>query len=117
MAKEPTDVAVDVVPEPQKTPVYTGQEIQKVNTKMAKLAPQIRAIIAMETREPIDITKTLYPEWETMTKKDFEGKEWYVTEKLIPLLDRDSADVYNEMLEEERIKGLTKDEAVEQLSW
>ncbi len=117
MAKEPTDVAVEVVPEPQKAPVYTGQEVQKVNSRMAKLAPQIRAIKALDTREPIDVTKILYPEWETMTKKDFEGKAWYVEERLLPLLDRESEDVYNEMLEEERVRGLTQEEAVKQLSW
>ena len=98
-------------------PIYTGQEIQKANAKMAKIAPQIRAIKAMETVEPIDVTKILYPEWETMTKKDFEGKQWYVEEKLIPLVARDSADVYDELLEQERVNGLSQDEAREMLSW
>jgi len=98
-------------------PTYTGQEIQKANAKMAKIAPQIRAIKAMDTVDAVDVTKTLYPDWQEMTKKDFEGKQWYVTEKLIPLVERDSKEVYHELLEQERVNGLTVEEAEESLSW
>jgi len=98
-------------------PIYTGQEITKANAKMAKIAPQIRAIKAMDTKEPIDVTKILYPEWEVMTKRDFEGKQWYVEERLIPLIDRDSTEVYDEILEQERVNGLSIDEAKEMLTW
>ena len=98
-------------------PTYTGQEITKANAKMAKIAPQIRAIKAMETVEPVDVTKTLYPDWETMTKKEFEGKQWYVEEKLIPLVERDSKEVYHELLEQERVSGMSVEEAEESFSW
>ncbi len=113
MSKKAEEITLPVIVEP----IYTGQEIQKANAKMAKIAPQIRAIKESESKDPIDPTKMLHPEWETMSKKDFEGKCWYVEEKLLTLVDRDSTEVYDELLEQERVNGLSVDEAKEMLTW
>ena len=52
-----------------------------------------------------------------MTLESFEGKVWYVEEKLRPLLDKDPAQVYQEALEEEQAKILSIDDAKKEFTW
>ena len=99
---------------------YSGIAKQRANVKFARLAKSMKPLKAMVTDNPEmlgeELTKILYPEWEEMTLEDFEGKVWYVQEKLIPILDK-SDQVYDEMIEEEQAKLLDIDQAKTKLGW
>jgi len=100
---------------------FSGQAVQKANIRMHKLSHVMKEVRVFTTEKPdytIDeLTKFLYPEWEEMTLEVFEGKEWYVEEKLVPLLKQDPAEVYQEALEEEQAKLLSVTDAKAEFTW
>ncbi len=100
---------------------FSGIAVQKANMRMHKLSHVMREVRIFTTENPDilvnELTKLLYPDWEELTLDQFEGKEWYVEEKLLPLLKKDPADVYQEALEEEQAKVLSVDDAKKEFTW
>ena len=112
---EPTTTVGDT------TTPYAGIAIQKANIRMHKLSHTMRELKAIVEAEPditpVEATKILYEDWENLTLDQFEGKTWYVEEKLLPLLNKDPKEVYTEALEEEQAKLLSIDDAQTKFTW
>ena len=100
---------------------YSGLAVQRTNVKMAKISAKMKTVRSIVEAQPDitdeELTQLLYPEWETFTREDFENKEWYVTEKLRPLLDKSPEEVYQEVLDEEQAKMLSIDDAKAKFTW
>ncbi len=116
---EPTPGVETVVPVEEQA--FSGLAIQKTNIRMNKLSHVMKEVrIFTDDNKDItinELTKLLYPDWELMTQDKFENQEWYVGEKLLPLLEKSPTDVYQEALEEEQAKLLSIDDAKDKFTW
>ena len=116
-----TDTPIVVDTPPVKERSFSGMAVQKANVRMHKLSHTMKEVRLFTEATPEitieELTKLLYPDWEEFTKEEFEGKEWYVEEKLVPLLTKNPADVYQEALEEEQAKILSVDDAKKEFTW
>ena len=114
-----TEPATPVAPVEERS--FSGLAVQKANIRMHKLSHTMKEVRIFTTDNPEisneDLTKALYPDWETMSMDSFEGKVWYVEEKLRPLLLKAPADVYQDALEEEQAKILSIDDAKKEFVW
>lgn len=114
-----TEPAPVVVPVTERQ--YSGIVVQKANIRMHKLSHTMKEVRLVTEAQPDitieELTKVLYPNWEDLTKDEFEGKEWYVEEKLVPLLAKNPKEVYHEALEEEAAKILSVTDAEKEFTW
>jgi len=121
MSKKEQTTPAKVVETPVEEKSYSGLAVQKTNVKMHKLTHVMKQVKLYKTENPDitvdELTKKLYPNWEELTMEQFENKEWYVEEMLLPLLTQNSNDVYQKALEEEQAKLLSIDDAKKEFSW
>ena len=101
----------------------SGRAIENTNVKFMKLAKSIKELKSILDAKPdlkdhpAELVKVYYPDWEEMTPDEFSGKEWYIEERLLPLVGKNPNEVYNDMLLEEDAKLSNPDDVVENFGW
>jgi len=101
---------------------HSGLAVQRANVRFSKLGKSVKELKAIieETGSDAPIeeyAKKFYPEWETMTQEEFENKQWYIKERLLPLVDKDPKEVYESIVDEEQAKLLDEEEVVDTFGW
>jgi len=95
--------------------------VSSANVRFMKLGRAVsklkETIEETGSKEPVELVKHQYPNWEDMTKDEFDGKVWYIREMLLPILNRDPNDVFEEFYQEEEARILGSEEVIEKYSW
>ena len=95
--------------------------VSSANVRFMKLGRAVtklkESIEETGSSDPVELVKAQYPNWEELTRDEFDGKTWYIREMLLPLLDKKSKDVFEEIYQEEEAKILGSEEVIEKYSW
>jgi hypothetical protein len=95
--------------------------VSSANIRFMKLGRAVtklkESIEETGSKETVELAKHQYPNWKEMTRDEFEGKVWYIREMLLPILDKDSKEVFEDIYAEEEAKILGSEEVIEKYSW
>ena len=95
--------------------------VSSANVRFMKLGRAItklkESIETTGSSDPVELVKAQYPNWEQMTRDEFDGKVWYIREMLMPILEKNSKEVFEDIYAEEEAKILGSEEVIEKYSW
>ena len=98
-----------------------GAAVQAANVRFTKLSKSVKklkaAIATTKSSEPVDLMTSIYPDADKMTEDEYDKKLRYIGTMLLPLVERDPDEVYQEIYLEEEAKLLPSDKVVERNGW